>query len=395
MSGTAKRVLLVHRHFDPDMTTYAQMLAHFADHLGEAGHHVTVFCGPANYNGVYDGPKPPRREQRANYQVRRVRLPGSTHQLAKLIGFLLFPVAVVLHCWTRRRAYDVVSVTTMPPVVMGAAGALATLRRSSGFVYHCMDLYPELLGTPQSLPRRALARTAQRIDLAVMRRAHQVIVLSEDMRSTVAARSATPIDVAVSNNFIIETHADSLTEPKPDATFRFVFAGNLGRFQGIDRLIDAFGRLEGDNALLFLGAGPMVAAIESAAVTDPRISHHRHLPLREAMDVIVRADAAVVSLEPGVIESAFPSKVLMYLELGRPILALVEPSSELATMVVDERLGAVAAPDDPAAITDAMATLCSASALRGPNEIQEFGRSHFSKPIVLDRWTALYGLGST
>lgn len=398
MSGVrAKRILLVHRYFDPDMTTYAQMLATYADHLGASGHDVTVFCGPANYNNVYQGPTPPRREQRTHYMVRRARLPGSSSRLAKLAGFVFFPVALVLHCWSTRRRYDVISVTTMPPIVMGLAGSMCALRRSSRFVYHCMDLYPELLGAPRSGPKRILVHISQRLDLFVMRRASRVIVLSDDMRATIAARSTTPVDVAVSNNFIIESHPEVFVARKPTETFQFIFAGNLGRFQGIDRLIDAFGRLDDvDQAveLLFLGAGPMVEAIESAAAHDSRISHHPHLPLRDAMDMIVRADAAIVSLEPGVIDAAFPSKVLMYLELGRRILALVEPTSELATMVRDERIGSIADPADPRAITEAMHTLCRANDLLEPQKIQDFGRARFSQQVVLDRWADLYGLDS-
>ena len=46
------------------------------------------------------------------------------------------------------------------------------------------------------------------------------------------------------------------------------------------------------------------------------------------------ADLGVVSLRPGVISSAYPSKTMTYLRHGCPILAFVEPESELATMVV-------------------------------------------------------------
>lgn len=396
MTGiSGRRVLLVHRHFDPDMTTYAQMLAQFANHLGTAGYDVTVLCGPANYNGVYAGPTPPRREQRSNYRVRRVRLPGSAGRLAKFTGFALFPVAVVAHCWFRRRPYDVVSVTTMPPVVMGVAGRLAALRRPTEYVYHCMDLYPEVLGPATSRLRRAATSVVTRVDLAVMRAARQVIVLSDDMRSTVRARSPEPPDVAVSNNFIIERHEEPIPERAEDTPFRFVFAGNLGRFQGIDRLLEAFAELDGNVELRFVGAGPMTPSIQAAASEDQRISHQPHLPLRDAMQEILRADAAVVSLQPGVIATAFPSKLLMYLELGRRILALVEPNSELAETVANASLGTVADPTNTEAVTAAMRALTSSDSFLGPAEIQAFGRQHFSSDVVLERWTALYGLQPT
>lgn len=388
-----RRVLLVHRYFDPDMTTYAQMLAIFADHLGAAGHDVTVLCGPANYNGVYSGPKPPRSEQRPNYRVLRVRLPGATGRLSKLFGFACFPVAVVLHSVRQRRRYHVVSVTTMPPIVMGVAGWLSTRRSGSRFVYHCMDLYPELLGPQLSAVRRLASRIALRVDLGSMRHAEQVIVLSGDMKDTIAARSAAPVDAAVSNNFIIESHDRPFATRSGDGPCRFIFAGNLGRFQGIERLIEAFGKIDGDAELLFLGAGPMVQTIKEAASRDLRILHRPHVPLPEAMREIEQNDVAVVSLEPGVISTAFPSKVLMYLELGRRILAVVEPESELARMVDNERLGSVADPGDIEMITAAMQTLLDCNGFLEANAIQTVARSRFSRETVLQRWASLYGLG--
>lgn len=401
MNGSpGRRVLLVHRHFDPDMTTYAQMLAQYAEHLGRLGHEVTVLCGPANYNGVYDGPNPPRIEQRAHYSVRRARLPGGAGRTQKLLGFLLFPFAVIAHCWGTRRPYDLLSVTTMPPVVMGVAGALGSRRGDGRFVYHCMDLYPELLGRPTSAARRLLASVARRVDTAVMRRAERVIVLSDDMADTVRARGAAGIDLAVCNNFIIETFDGPLSGTtdraarEESAPTRLIFAGNLGRFQGIGGLIDAFGDVEGDAELLFLGAGPMVDAIIEAGRTDPRVRHHPHVPLDEAMQHISDADIAIVSLEPGVIASAYPSKVLMYLELGRPLLALVEPDSALARTVTDEQLGATAAPGDRAGIAAAIRSLVGDETTLSPTEIQRFGRQNFSKDIILARWTSLYGLES-
>ena len=92
-----------------------------------------------------------------------------------------------------------------------------------------------------------------------------------------------------------------------------------------------------------------------------RVEVHGYRPPSEVAEFLAtRADLGVVSLAPGVIRAAYPSKTLSYLRQATPILALVESDSELAATVRDEKIGIQVEPGDVeglvAALRDAAAT---------------------------------------
>ncbi len=407
-----QRVALVHRFFRPDVTSYALMLDRYAEHLAAEGHHVTVLTTRPSYNGAYQGPEVARVESCTGttghpITVRRLRVPGADTKWGKVAGSALFPAHVALHCWTRRRAYDVVSVTTVPPVLMGVAGRVAAARSPrSRFVYHCMDLYPEVASAVGLAPGSLLARFASRIDTATVRAAQPAVVLSDDMATTLENRGLdlAELDLAVANNFVVEPLPEPLAQkvtteaaaeaPREPGPFRLIFAGNLGRFQGIDTLLDAVEILTGDNIALdvcFLGAGALDEwIVDQAASRSLPVRVLPHRPLDQAMAEIANADLGVVSLAPGVINSAYPSKTMTYLTCGVPVLAVVEGHSDLARTVEREHLGVVATPGDSSSV--AAAVHRAMDARYSTQALLDAADTHFGEQRTLGRWTRAYGL---
>lgn len=398
---SSQRVLLVHRFFAPDVTTYAQMLEILAQHLSAAGHQVTVLTSPPSYNSAYSGPKLARRERTRGYDVIRLRVPGANSKLGKLVGGVVFPLAVVVHMVTRRRAYDIVSVTTIPPVVMGLAGRLGCTRsRRTRLVYHCMDLYPEAAETLGLVKSGLVTKVALWLDGRTVAMASRVIVLSEDMAATLRARNAdanTKEKISVCNNFILADASQAVNVPElvPAKRTRLIFAGNLGRFQGLDSLVQAIRLVAAqrqDFEVVFLGAGALAGWLTEQGRTGLPIEVWPFLPLPEAMRIIESSDIAVLSLAPEVIRAAYPSKLLMYLEVGVPLLAIVESDSELGRLVVEDGLGFVAGPGDPDRIASQMSAAIDGHKRYDSGAIQATGRRLFGRDRVLAQWTRMYGL---
>lgn len=398
----SKRFLLVHRYYAPDVTTYAQMMRHFGERLVESGHQTSVLATQPSYNGVYQGPKLPSIERTdAGITVRRMRSFAASSALGKVLGYIAFPLQVFGYLFRNGGSYDVVSVTTVPPLAMAFVARLARLRhRHLRVVYHCMDLYPEVLGSSagRSLGARSLRWLARRVDRANVEESDVVIVLSEDMRSTLARR-AEVARVQVQNNFLLQ----ELSGPNPSSEqngsgdrnvhecVKFVFAGNLGEFQGLDVLAEAFAQ-HPEASLRFQGAGSMQTALAAAVDGHPNLSMAPFVPLDELFELLEGFDVAVVSLAPGVVYSAYPSKLMTYFEAGLPVLAVVEGDSALAATIESNGIGAVAQPGDLASIRAAVDRLVD-GARSGRFEsgaIRAVGRAMFGRDKTLDRWVALY-----
>jgi glycosyltransferase involved in cell wall biosynthesis len=69
------------------------------------------------------------------------------------------------------------------------------------------------------------------------------------------------------------------------------------------------------------------------------------------------ADAFLVSLEPGLEGYIVPSKLYGILAAGRPFIAAVDPSCEVATIATQHGCGLVAPPGDLNALVKTIATL--------------------------------------
>lgn len=379
------------------------MLAMMATQLKLDGFDVSVFTTQPSYNGVYEGPSLPKQRVEDGVSVIRTTIPGGSNSIGRLLGGIVFGLRLVLHATTHRKKYDVIMVSTVPPVIMGMCGLAAAKLANAKLVYHCMDLYPEIALASGAASPGLLARVAQALDSRTIAAASKTVVLSTDMKATIAGRGAPTDRVIIQNNFTIDSANTSSdvalpAELESSPAFRLLFAGNIGRFQGLDTLLDAFDldakHSDGSNTeMVLLGTGAAKASLISKAKSlglDDRVRFVDHQPLNVAMQAMTVADLAIVSLAPDLIRSAYPSKTVMYLEMGCRILAVVEPDSELAELILDNDLGSVAAPGDVAGIAAAIA----AERARTPDpEDRQRARSvaeqEFAAESVLPKWSSI------
>lgn len=397
------RILLVHRYYWPDVPTHAQSLRFIGEHLASEGHEASVFCGPPTYNDAYDGPPRPEHEVVNGVEIHRVSLPTDSKKrpVLRAISMVIFALRLSGHVMRRRSEYDLVAVTTIPPILMGLAAQIMNLIPGVPFIYHCVDLHPESAELAGVVRSRLVSRLARRIDARSCSSAAAVVVLSEDMRDTIARRGISTSNVHVLNNFDIEdttTPVGGSPLPKEPGHFRFLFAGNMGRFQGLDRLIDAAHSIAEEYPemeLVFMGAGTCVEDLkrQAGSLLGGAIKFVPHQPLEIALGAMGEADMAVVSLQPLIYQVAYPSKTMMYLKAGCRLLVVVEPESKIAQFVENEGLGITCAPND----VDALEMALRKSLALGPASATDRDRAQraceefFGRQALLAKWTTLVG----
>jgi hypothetical protein len=110
----------------------------------------------------------------------------------------------------------------------------------------------------------------------------------------------------------------------------------------------------------------------------------------EARALAETADLGLVSLTPGVIAYAYPSKTATYLAASLPVLLAVDAGSELARTVAEAGVGAVL-PDDAAGIRRVLSDLAARrddlAAMRV--RAREVWAKEFSAEETLPRWDGL------
>lgn len=394
------KILLVHRYYWPDSPPYASMLRTIAEHLANEGHEVDVFTAQPSYGGSEKHERASKFEDLNRVSIYRAPLLNESkdRSLLRAMNLVLFAAQVSLRI-LRKREYEVVMAATTPPILIGLAGRFASRASGARFVYHMQDIYPEVMaansGRPVSLPLRLF----KRLDTLTTSTSDAVVVLSEDMQESLRARGQKVDQVRVINNFVPDkSHSNSdsglkIERIRPDSSaFQIIFAGNLGNFQGLNQVIDAFHELDGRGVnaeLVLLGDGVAEAELRlrAGALLDRTIFFVGRVSQAEAEIHIARADLALVALNPGVIRTAFPSKTMTYLSVGTPVLAAVGGSSELGAFLESEGVGS-SCELDPLAIADAVES--SISGLNtAPDEVKASARRYASAESRLPQWSSL------
>ena len=81
-------------------------------------------------------------------------------------------------------------------------------------------------------------------------------------------------------------------------------------------------------------------------------------------DRLATGDIHLVLLKAGLASASVPSKAYSVLAAGRPVVASVDPGSEVARMVTDAGAGFAVPPDDPEALITAVEHLAGEPELR-------------------------------
>ena len=392
------KILFTHRYFWPDTAPYAVMLRSIAEAAAEDGHDVHVFASKPSYRG---GARAPMRERIGKMNVSRTWTMQETRGMSpgRILNVALFCIPQFFHILRLRP--DVVTSSTFPPVLEGLSAALAARLIGARMVYHMQDIHPEVSQVSGDRMGRGIAfRILRWLDAMTHRRSSATVVLSEDMANTLRGRPGLPeLPIRVINNFALDSFETPGNPPaelaKSADRRRVIFAGNLGRFQNLPLLAEGVGRLfekYPDLELFFLGDGAALGDLQARWGDHEQVRFGPFLPFADAKELIRDADIGLVSLAPNVYRVSYPSKVLTYIGLGLPMLAMVEPESQLAREIEDQGLGAVPAAPTPEGIAEALDRLLSDPdrLARTRQNVTAYHDSTAALPAVLRKWRALF-----
>lgn len=400
------RVVVIHRYFWPDSAPYASILRSIADRWAEGGDDVHVLTAKSSYSSATQAR--PASEMLGRLTVQRLPVVDERRvRVGRLVNFVLFPMLCALRVMFGPRP-DLVMCSTAPQVVLGRLVSWAARVRKAAFIYHCMDLQPEIGRLSGDFANPAIYRLLARLDRATMRDAAAIVVLSEDMRKSVLRRDpALDRSIVVLNNFALPDYenpsvpAELVVPPPADGTLRLVFTGNLGRFQRLEEVICGLAPVSRPVELVFMGEGRAEPAIRAAVADLPGDSMLtvRMVPqgsLRQAKALMRSAHVGLVSLMPGVVRFAYPSKTVTYLTEGLPVLTYCETDSELASMTTAKRVGWAA--DNPKQLCAAVEAAGQAmldnpnpqAAERRRERTRVIADSQFGAQAALRHWQQLH-----
>lgn len=380
------RLLVLCPHFAPDVAPTGEVMTAIAGALADRGHQLDVVTSLPWYlhHRVEPGwgGRPWRTERTAWGSIVRLHpFPTDKRNIpARAVAFGGFTAMATVAALLRRRRPDAVLVMS-PPLPLGVAGWLAAAARRAPFVFNVQDVFPDVaieLGAITGRRTIALARWLERF---VYRRAAAVTVLSEDLADNVRAKLAghRPERVEVIPNFvdterIAPMDRENAYRREHDLSGRTVvmYAGNVGLSQSLDLVLEAARRYRDRDDVVFVvnGGGSALEDLRRAATGLHNVRFVGLQPRERLPEVLAAADLHLVPLRTGLARSSVPSKLYSILAAARPVLASVDPGTEVATTLERAGAGVSVPPEDPDAFCAALDEL-----LADPDRLVSLGAS--------------------
>jgi glycosyltransferase involved in cell wall biosynthesis len=353
----AKIVVLTEVYF-PESASTSHLLTQTAEGLAEE-FSVEVITGPASkFLSTIDYDNTSEMINR----VRVVRCGGTRFDKNKILGrvanVLTRSLSIFWQALSSCRSNDVLLAVTSPPTLPFVALALQILK-GTRYVVLLHDVYPEVLHATGLLNKKSiLSHAILAANKVLYRRATRIIAIGRDMAQLVAHKLGRDIEKIV----IIPNWADSDLAPRPkseslfaiqngfDKKFSVLYAGNLSRANAVETIAEAARLLKDDTEIVFtiIGFGAKKEWLEKYVVDNKlkNVVIFPPMPREQQMNFLNSSDVALATLIPNMTGVSVPSRTYSFLAVGRPILALCEPGSELGCVVQEEGAGWVVPPDD-------------------------------------------------
>lgn len=270
---------------------------------------------------------------------------------------------------------DIIVGSTVHPFAALAAMLAARMRRVP-FIYEIRDLWPQtLVDMGRIRPTGATARALYAVERRLVLGADAVVSLLPDATAYLAERglpthhvvhipNGTRIDAAP--GAIPPSISAILGRAHGDGHLVAAYAGVHGDINRLDVLVHAARRcidLGVPIEVLLIGDGPEKASLRAlaASVGATNVTFHDSVPKKDIRAVLSAVDILVFHLaDTPVLKFGISSnKLFDYLAAGRPIVFACRSGND---PVADADAGVSVEPDDPVALTDALAQLASATA---------------------------------
>jgi glycosyltransferase involved in cell wall biosynthesis len=125
----------------------------------------------------------------------------------------------------------------------------------------------------------------------------------------------------------------------------FVYAGNMGVAQGMDRVMELVVQLQArtDVGFVFVGRGSDAQRLKAQAhsLGLNNVLFFDEIDPDEIPDLYAQCHVGLVALNPRHKSHNIPGKFLTYMQSGLPVLANINAGNDLAQMIRDERVGQV------------------------------------------------------
>jgi colanic acid biosynthesis glycosyl transferase WcaI len=364
------KILIITQWFDPE-PTFKGLL--FAKELIKEGHDVEVITGFPNYPGgkVYDGYKIKAWDTSkiSGVSISRVALyPSHNNSAAKrVLNYVSFFATSCFFGLFKAKKADVIY-SYHPPLTTCLSSLIIGRIRKIPVVLDIQDLWPDTLNATGMINNRKILNLVSKICDVTYKFATKIVVLSPGFKKRLTSRNVPEEKISVIYNWCDESSLipNGICKHKlPNNGFNVVFAGNLGKAQGINSIVEAARLLHErkcDANIVFVGDGISLEEAKKSVVKNKlnNVYFIPRVPMNEVADLLSASDALLVHLNSNeLFEITIPSRTQAYMCIGKPIIMGVK--GDAADLLLESDGGMVCQPDNPSDLARVIAKMCELS----------------------------------
>lgn len=324
--------------FPPDETSTSYILGEMANAAAKE-YDVHVICGPE----IYDARKKLDVEHpfALDTSVSVIRADGLGIDKNTTIGKARSFVAMSRRLYKLavqniKEGDKVLLVTNPAPLVL----LMSRLRKKRNFELNILvhDVFPENT-KPAGLHIPSLAyKLLKRLFDKAYSSADKLLALGRDMAEVLRRKAGDFVKIEIVENWSDVENIHPL--PFPDGAIKLEYAGNIGRVQGLDKLVD---ELPKDTEMHFYGTGAMEKTLKEKEL--PNVFFHGPYFRSQQEEVLGAAHVSVVTLSDGMYGLGVPSKTYNIMAAGRPIIYFGPENGEIGLLVKEKRIGYIGWPE--------------------------------------------------
>ena len=335
------KILVVCQYYYPEPVRIADI----CEELVKCGHEVTVLTGIPNYPmGIIhkDYRYGKKRDENINgVHVIRCFTIGRRHGvLFRVLNYFSYPLSAMLKIPKLDKDFDVVFVNQLSPVMMAWPAIKYKKRYKKKLVLYCLDLWPESLEAGGIKKGNLVYKLFHWISEKTYKQADRLLVTSRTFNKYFEEEFGMNSEEIIympqyAEDLFSNMESNMDKEKTPDDEYNFVFAGNVGKAQSVETIIEAANLLKDKKNIKFhiVGNGSALEHCKEMAKEYGLTSviFHGRRPVEEMPKYYAMADAMLITMfDNAMISKTLPGKVQTYMAAGKPIIGAINGETRRA-----------------------------------------------------------------
>ena len=380
------KILLVSQYYYPERFSVSDI----AEALVKEGNEVSVLTGRPNYGfqQILPGYRQKRYEEINGVKVHRVKV-----QPRKFSRYSIIKNYLSFHKYGKRFAkhfkeeFDVVLSISLSPVISISPALVYAKKHNVPCVLYCQDLWPESTLVTHAVKRRSLMyKILYRWSKNIYSKCDRIVISSPSFKEYFEKELKITDKVF---NVVNQPILNSTKSSEPivyNNKHNLVYAGNIGKVQLTDQLVEAMKYVKTEDVKLHLmGMGSELWQIKERIQKEglsERVVYEGAYPIEKAEAYYVNADALVVSLKnEGYVGKTIPNKAIQYMKYGRPLLVVAQGDTK---EMLSKAKGSVFASEDPQDIARAIDEICN---LKEKDHLGLNNKKYFEEHFTTEKLT--------